>query len=214
TMIVWSIIQPAIELGGLAWRGRAAVEQSLATMNLRALALGATVVTAGGLFVLAFFTFHFGGFHYIHSQFLISFFPIDGEHRTATVPVYLEVARRYWWALPSAFVAERGLFMQRTFNVPSAPPDVSVTAEAITRRKAANLHTAPPRIAAPYARVMRMHVLIILFGALHFARLEGFAVYAFVYALYFFPWRLLRRDEPPTAILDASRPGTGSAVLG
>jgi hypothetical protein len=213
-MIVWSIIQPAVELGGLAWRGRAAVEQSLATMKLGPLALGATVVIAGGLLVLAFFTLHFGGFHYIHSQFLISFFPIDGEHRTATLPVYLEVARRYWWALPSAFLAERGLFMQRTFNTPSAPPDVSVTAEAIARRKAANLHKAPPRIAAPYVRVMRMHVLIILLGGVHAARLDGFAVYAFVYALYFFPWRLLRRDGLPPAIRDASRPGPETAVLG
>jgi hypothetical protein len=214
TMIVWSIIQPAIELGGLVLRARRTAEPGPVTTTPGTLAAVIAIAIAGGLFVLAFFTFHFGGFHYVHSQFLISFFPIDGEHRTATVPVYLEVARRYWWALPSAFVAERGLFMQRTFNVPSAPPDVSVTVEAIARRKAANLHKAPPRIAAPYARVMRMHVLIILFGALHFARLEGFAVYAFVYALYFFPWRLLRRDEPATAILDASRPGTGSAALG
>jgi hypothetical protein len=160
----------------------------------------AAIAIAGGLFVLAFFTFHFGGFHYIHSQFLIAMFPIDGEHRTATLPIYMEVARRYWWALPSAFLAERGLFLQRTFNTPSAPPNVSVTADAIAARKAANLRRPPARIMAPYVRVMRMHVLIILFGAAHAARLDGFAVYAFVYALYFFPWRLLRRDGSPTAL--------------
>jgi hypothetical protein len=34
----------------------------------------------------------------------------------------------------------------------------------------------------------------------HAARLDGFAVYAFVYALYFFPWRLLRRDGSPAAL--------------
>jgi hypothetical protein len=205
-MIVWSIIQPAIELGMLAWRGRASADLSLAATSPRALAVGAAVVIVGGLFVLAFFTFHFGGFHYVHSQFLIAFFPIDGEHRTASLPVYLEVARRYWWALPSAFLAERSLFLQRTFGPSSAPPDVSVTAAAIAARKAANVRRAPARIMAPYARVMRMHVLIILFGALHAARLEGFGVYAFVYALYFFPWRLLRRDGSALASLEGSLP--------
>jgi hypothetical protein len=44
--------------------------------------------------------------------------------------------------------------------------------------------------------VMRMHVVIIAFSALHAARRESFAVFAAVYALYFFPWRLLRRDAP------------------
>jgi hypothetical protein len=199
-MIVWSVIQPAIELGGLAWRGRAEADHSLTSTNPRALVAVAAIAIAGGLFVLAFFTVHFGGFHYVHSQFLISMFPIDGEHRTASLPVYMEVARRYWWALPSAFLAERSLFLQRTFNTPSAPPDVSVTATAIAARKAANLRKPPVRIMAPYVRVMRMHVLIILFGAVHAARLDGFAVYAFVYALYFFPWRLLRRDGSPTAL--------------
>jgi hypothetical protein len=210
-MIVWSIIQPAIELGGLAWRGRAAVKEAITTVKPGALALGAAVVIGGGLFVLAFFTFHFGGFHYIHSAFLIDFFPIDAEHRSPGLALYMEVARRYWWALPSAFLAERTLFLQRTFNVPSAPRDVSVTAKAIAARKAANLRQSPSRIAAPYARVMRMHVLIILFGALHAARLEGFAVYAFVYALYFFPWRLLRRDG---VVLDESVPRTRTPVAG
>jgi hypothetical protein len=203
-MIVWSVVQPAIEVGMLVWRARGSADLSLVSTNPRTLAAGAAVVIAGGLFILTFFTLHFGGFHYIHSQFLISFFPIDGEHRTATLPVYMEVARRYWWALPSAFLAERSLFLQRTINPPSVSADVSVTAEAIAARKAANLRKAPPRIMAPYMRVMRMHVLIILFGALHAAHLDGFAVYAFVYALYFFPWRLLRRDGYSAAIAGQS----------
>jgi hypothetical protein len=207
SMIVWSIVQPALELGEFAWRGRAMVERSLATKSAGALAAGAAIVILGGLFVLAFFTVHFGGFHYIHSQFLIAFFPIDGEHRTASLPIYMEVARRYWWALPSAFLAERHAFMQRTIGGSSTPPDVSVTADAIAARKAANAHKPPARIMAPYQRVMRMHVLIILFGVVHAARLDGFAVYAFVYALYFFPWRLLRPNGSATAVVDGSHAG-------
>lgn len=205
SMIVWSILQPAIELAELAWRGRAMVEQSLATTSRGAIVAGAAVVAVGGLFVLGFFTIHFGGFHYIHSQFLIAFFPINGEHRTASLPIYMEVARRYWWALPSAFLAERSLFLQRTFGQASAPRDMSVTPAAIAARKTASARKPAGRMTAPYLRVMRMHVLIILFGLVHAARLDGFAVYAFVYALYFFPWRLLRRDGYSTAILDGAR---------
>ena len=37
-----------------------------------------------------------------------------------------------------------------------------------------------------------MHVVIIAFSALHAARRESFSVFAAVYALYFFPWRLIR----------------------
>jgi hypothetical protein len=204
SVIVWSIIQPAIELGELAWRGRAMVEQAVASTSRGAIAGGAAVVIVGGLFVLAFFTIHFGGFHYIHSQFLIAFFPINGEHRTASLPIYMEVARRYWWALPSAFLAERSVFLQRTFSRSSAAPDMSVTPAAIAARKTVKARRSGGRMTAPYLRVMRLHVLIILFGLVHAARLDGFAVYAFVYALYFFPWRLLRRDGYSTAPLDGS----------
>jgi len=50
--------------------------------------------------------------------------------------------------------------------------------------------------------VMRMHVLIFFFALAHFARLENIAVYAVVYAFYFFPWPLLRRPAaaPPPEV--------------
>jgi hypothetical protein len=43
--------------------------------------------------------------------------------------------------------------------------------------------------------------VIIAFGAVHAARRESFAVFAVIYALYFFPWRLLRRA--PAAVASA-----------
>jgi hypothetical protein len=46
---------------------------------------------------------------------------------------------------------------------------------------------------------MRMHVVIIAFSALHAARRESLALFAAVYALYFFPWRLLRQPVGDTA---------------
>lgn len=36
-----------------------------------------------------------------------------------------------------------------------------------------------------------MHLLIFFFAGAHFAGLEGFAVYAVVYAICFCPWRWL-----------------------
>jgi hypothetical protein len=51
---------------------------------------------------------------------------------------------------------------------------------------------AESRVFGPYLQVMRMHVVIIAFGAEHAARRESFFVYALIYALNFFPWRLMR----------------------
>ncbi len=50
-------------------------------------------------------------------------------------------------------------------------------------------------IGAPYRNVIRMHLLIFFFAFVHSVGLESFAVYAVVYAVYFFPWRLLGRTR-------------------
>ena len=47
----------------------------------------------------------------------------------------------------------------------------------------------------PYKNVVRMHLLIFFFAFAHFVRLENFFVYAVVYAVYFFPWRLVKRSR-------------------
>ena len=147
---------------------------------------GIGVLVVGGLFMLAFFTAHFGGFHFVHSAFLNSFFPIFDHKGTPGMETYLEVLRRYWFFLPVAFLAER-----TAFRLPGdTRPDTSVTAEAIARRKAQAMSSG---MMAPYKNVIRMHLLIFFFAFAHFMRLENFAVYAVVYAVYFFPWRLLGR---------------------
>ncbi len=203
TMIVWSIVQPVLELGGFAWNDRTGFGGTLVakSTSTASLIVVAAVAIAFGLFLLAIFTVHFGGFHYIHSQFLISLFPLGEESRIANLATYREVLARYWLALPSAFLAERSAFLRRTFTE-SVVPDVSVTPEAIARRKAANARRAPSRMVAPYQKVMRMHLLIIALGAAHAVRLDSFGLYALVYAVYFFPWRLLRPrgSENPSAV--------------
>lgn len=183
--IVWMICQPAGELLRVSWRDRALVSRTPRTLVGLAL-----VILAGVSFFLAFFTVHFGGFHYVHSQILVSFFPIDtgaGPSRAldANMATYVEVARRYWPFLPSAFLAHRAAFLRKPLSL-----DRNTLADS---KKLGNLFSEP------YRNVIRMHVLLFFFVFAHFARLENFAVYTVVYAAYFFPWRLVRRPAPGPA---------------
>ncbi len=181
-MIVWSVTRPLREL----LRGLPRPTDGRSLVGEGAVA---TLFGVGTLFGLAFFTVHFGGFHFVHSVFLNHFFPIqvtnDVSRGWPGLPVYLEVLRRYWIFLPIAFLAERAAFAPPR----SEGPSPAVTPEAILRRKAGG-----DAMMTPYRNVIRMHLLIFFFAFAHFAKLENFAVYAVVYAVYFFPWRLLGRE--------------------
>ncbi len=171
-MIVWSIVGPVILLQR---EGRT----------------GAAVAGAiGGLFLLAFFTVHFGMFHLVHSIFLNLFFPV-GPKVTGlfNLELYTEVARRYWYFIPLAALAERQAF--RLEPLPPAPPPASVKAVDIDARKARNSRLGGGAAFSPYKNVVRLHLLIFFFAGAHFAKLDNFLVYTVVYAVYFFPWRLL-----------------------
>jgi hypothetical protein len=170
-LIVWAVAQPALELFGIGWRHRADVQQSPAWTDKRQLAVLLTIALLGAALYLAFFTMHFGGFHYIQSLFLLSSYPLGFELHSMNRATFWEVVRRYWLALPSAFLARRYAFARRTF---------------------AERGVAHSRVFGPYQQVMRMQVVIIAFGAVHAARRESFLVYALIYALYFFPWGLVR----------------------
>jgi hypothetical protein len=190
--IVWMIAQPATELWRVSRKEPAPMQSS--SRRPRAFSL---IIVIGALFLLAFFTVHFGMFHYVHSQFLISFFPVemgDGtlQARTAGMSTYLEVARRYWPALPSAFLAHRSAFMRKPLSL-----DGNFSLASFSRDNAAR-----GWVVEPYRNVVRMHLLIFFFFFAHLLKLENFAVYAVVYAVYFFPWRLVRRPAAPaTSVL-------------
>lgn len=185
-MIVWNLSSPLRELAGGLARERGSIPL------VPVLGTGA-LLAGGGLFLLAFFTVHFGGFHFVHGVFLSIFFPLGegpGTQGPEAFPgLVFEVIARYWWFLPVAFVAERAAFER----APSKPPDTAVTIEAIATRKAKKDAAEP--MFAPYKNVVRMHLMIFFFAFAHFAKLENFAVYAVVYAVYFFPWRLVRRRQ-------------------
>jgi len=57
------------------------------------------LLTIALLFGLAFFTVHFGGFHFVHSVFLSVFFPLNPggpvQHGFPNLTTYAEVVRRY-----------------------------------------------------------------------------------------------------------------------
>jgi hypothetical protein len=185
--IVWMIGQPAVALAWASW-----LERDKVGASPRQIRIFWLLILGGALFLLAFFTVHFGGFHYVHSQFLISFFPADlpgsGRAGSAGMTTYVEVARRYWPFLPSAFLAHRAAFLRKPLSFGH-----SLSPSLEGGRSAKDL------FAEPYRNVMRMHVLIFFFFFAHFAHLESFYVYAVVYAVYFFPWRLLRKTAVPAA---------------
>lgn len=137
-----------------------------------------------GLFLLAFFTFHFGGFHWGHSIFLNLFFPIDGSPslRSGGLPSaadYWQVVRQNAWFIPLALVAQRAAFREPAF--PPADADGKAT------------HPLESGMLAPYKNVVRLHLLIFFFAFAHFLKLPAALIYLVVYAVYFFPWSALRR---------------------
>jgi hypothetical protein len=186
--IVWMIAQPAAALALGSWRDRALVDS-----NPRMLITFWLLLVAGVVFFLGFFTIHFVGFHYVHSQILVSFFPIDpgdgGHAMDPRMSTYIEVARRYWPFLPSAFIAHRAAFLRKPLSIDR---DMSI-ASLGDSRKFSDLFQEP------YRNVIRMHMLIFFFFFAHFAGLENFAAYTVIYAVYFFPWRLVRRPAAPAA---------------
>jgi len=186
--IVWMIAQPAAALTLASWRDRAIVDS-----NPRTLIVFWLLLATGVAFFLAFFTIHFVGFHYGHSQILIAFFPIDpgdgGRVTDARMSTYIEIGRRYWLFLPSAFIAHRAAFLRKPLSLSR---DMSITSLG-GGNKFSDLFQEP------YRNVIRMHLLIFFFFFAHFARLENFAVYTVIYAVYFFPWRLVRRTAAPAA---------------
>lgn len=100
-LIVRNVSAPLRELLGNRHADRSGIAGPAPTAAVIAL------YGAGTLLGLGFFTLHFGGFHYAHSIFLSMHFPPGGESmkRWPGAGVYQEVFARYWWFVPSAFLA-------------------------------------------------------------------------------------------------------------
>lgn len=144
-----------------------------------------TRTVIGGLVLLGFFSLHFGLFHFLHSVFLNALFPIAGESGVPTLKSYGQVISNYWYFLPAAFIAEREGFIQMWAKTLEHP--INVIADAGNG------------FIQPYRNVLRMHLLIFFFIFANIVKWESILVYAVVYGVYFFPWRLLKNipDSAP-----------------
>lgn len=132
----------------------------------------AVILLPYALFMLAFFTLHFGGFHFVHSIFLNGFFPIVqdspfGKGIDETFAYFFTLAReslrRYW-----PFVLAGGLSRLPDYAAAFRTPDGS-------------------QMFKPYMNVMRMHFMIFVFAGMGAAGLRGAALYPLL-VLYFFPF--------------------------
>lgn len=173
TDLVWSLWLASLTLGFalIAWNITRPLRELLrrSSEDRRPPGTGVTALVAGAVFGLAFFAFHFGMFHYVHSVFLNMFFPIGSTRGPLGPSDFFELLSRYWIWLPVAFLAERRAFTN--------PPG-----------------SAKEQMSAPYKNVVRLHLLIFFFAFAHAIQMAGFIVYSVVYAVYFFPWRLLSKE--------------------
>ena len=129
--------------------------------------------------LLLFTALHFGGIHFVHSLFLIIFFPLlppgfgFGEH-------YLQVLRACFpWLLAMACAEHRVLA-----NVPVVRLARTTADRA---RRPQNLFGLDPL--AAYRNVMRMHLLLIAAIPLVHAGVPSVVIYLLVYTVYFWPRR-------------------------
>jgi len=125
------------------------------------------VALVGAIGTLAFFTIHFGMFHFVHAVFLNGFFPL--VESSDGFPHFLGMVAKSTAAFWPLIVAS---FLSRLPDIFPASPS----------------SPGKDSFAAPYGNVVRMHLLIFVFAGLHMAGLSRLAMLP-VLAAYFFPWK-------------------------
>jgi hypothetical protein len=193
-------------------------------------ALKLSTVLAGilvGLFFLGFFSLHFCGFHAGHSVFLQSFFPLDKVPRDGfgavfTNPVLLltlafkHLMKPYGLFVIPVLISEREQVLKPLFTVIRSlrgndnPPTRPDTPPIPSKRL--NPDVFGTAMTRPYRNVVRMHLLIFFFAACHFLKIDSFTVYAVVYAVYFFPWRILRTRQTNDPAPETQPPEPGLPI--
>jgi hypothetical protein len=124
-----------------------------------------------GVFLLVFFTIHFGGFHFVHSIFLNGMFPILNETPFGKTPGQtgffffdlIEVSFSNYWL----------------FVVASAASSFESIVKTVKGREINFMME-------PYKNVVKMHLMIFVIAFAGMAGFHNFILYA-VLVLYFFP---------------------------
>ncbi len=124
------------------------------------------------VFILGFFSVHFGFFHFIHSIFLNGFFPIIEVNPFGKTPNEMVVF--------FSDLIGRALSEYWPFIVFSAFSRINDYGKALQK-------PGGPNMGLPYVNVVRMHLMIFVFAALYALRLGSYAVYPVLF-FYFFPF--------------------------
>lgn len=133
----------------------------------------------GGLFFLLFFTFHFVGFHLIHSVFLSLFFPLIpmDKHNFPNIEACLRISvTQYWPVILANFIMK-------------APDFLNVSFEGKTPKDFFSL---------PYSSVVKIHLLIFVFAGMSAFHVSRYAMYP-ILLFFFFPWDLLNSKKTQEA---------------
>jgi hypothetical protein len=155
-----------------------------------------------GLFFLAFFSFHFCGFHAGHSVFLNHFFPVEGlpsfgfgsafmNPLLLWILVFEHLLKPYGlFLIPALIVEWRNVFgtLISAFQACRIPPAGETDGTVLPVDPSKMNIDFGQAIARPYSNVVRMHLLIFFFAACYFLKVDSFVVYAIVSLVYFFPW--------------------------
>jgi hypothetical protein len=159
--------------------------------------------TGLGMFYLAFFSIHFCGFHSIHSVFLEGLFPVEGMPKDGFgdafinppllfIMVFKSLVRPYGLALLPMLIAERKYVFQGLISAMSAVRE-GVNPELLPTMDGDRIGQT---MGKAYVNVVRMHLLIFVFGISKALKIDSFAIYAIVYFVYFFPWSEVKRLKP------------------
>ncbi len=218
TDLVWSLWLSSLTLGYLSilsvigkgvYVGLAVVSNEQFPPRYRVRAVLGGLATA--LFLLAFFSVHFCGFHAVHAAFLSSFFPPPDVPAPAFGSVSFNPLRllgnTFYYLMPKygafllpVIVAERRALLGSLGALARARQSAaSESDQAIAQLLQSSGASAHGLLSRPYVNVVRMHVLIFFFAICHALKIDSFPVYVVVYAVYFFPWSALRRPEPEPA---------------
>lgn len=142
--------------------------------------LGMTPAQAwgGALFLLAFFSFHFGFFHWGHAQFLTAMldWPEASQFSVHLVP---EIFAKYWPIVLAGLL----------FRLPDLHAYLSRRFETMSRRQDVG-KAAGDAMALPYAGVIRLHLAIFGLFGLAMLELPELPMFALAYAWFFLPFDL------------------------
>ena len=127
--------------------------------------IGWTMAIGGGIFTIAFFTVHFGMFHFVHGIFLNLFFPLQ-EVSQGDIPNFFILIKTclttFWPVILFSLIMQIKNFQQII------------------------LSPGKDLLAMPYKNVVKMHISILLFAFLSKANVSDIFL-PYLLILYFFP---------------------------